>query len=650
MKSIFRSIFFFTSMVSGIFICNNFIVPDGISVPYIPPEMLFGTIIDGSTKEALTLSPDGAKLAYVAPVDGVYNLWVKTLGSDDDRPVTCSSVSKSSIDPCYGWLMDNITLIYSRYDDTSKGHCLYTVNTETGEEKNLTPLGYAHTHIIYTGNPLPYTILITISKSDEPEVEDMYHLNIISGELKLVEKGSRNEKIGRWLVDAQGIIHGKAVKTDNSTEIWVKDRDNKPSTWKKLLDFDLGKDGHAAYIRLSSDGKNLYLYLPDPRFSNTNELVKVNLVTGERTVLYTAQDCDMSDAIEHPKTREPQAVIVTKAHQEIIALDPLIKGDLDILKHLKHGDVTIVDRSQDDVLWLVCLSSDTEPGAYYLYNRKTTQATLVHETRPDLKQCQLAPMETFDILARDGLKLEGCVTYPIGVERHNLPMVLNVHGGPYNQDRWGYDAEAQWLANRGYVCVQVNFRGSTGYGKTFLNAANKEWGNKMHHDLIDTVNYFIDQGIADPKRIAIYGASYGGYAALCGAAFTPDIFCCAVDVCGPSNLLTFITSSPDKARKFLSQKIGDPDVEGDMLKLRSPFFSVDKIKIPLLIGHGAKDELVKIEQSEQVVESLKKLNIPHEYVVFPDEGHGLDKPENKLAWYAHAEKFLAQHIGGRYKG
>lgn len=259
-------------MVGGIFICNNFTVPDGISVPYIPLEVLFGNLTE--ERDALSLSPDGTKLAYRAPVNGVYNLWLKTLDTDDDRPITSSS--KESVDYRYFWLTDGVTLVYSRYDDAINGHCIYMVNTATGEEKNLTPFKYTNAHIIGAYNPLPYTILISRNTSDEPDIDDIYSLNIVSGELKLIEKGSHDENIAMWFVDARGTIRGKIIDTDNSTEIWVKDSGT--VSWKKLLDFDLGKDGDTAYIRLSSDGKDLYLYLPDPRFSNTNELVKVNLM------------------------------------------------------------------------------------------------------------------------------------------------------------------------------------------------------------------------------------------------------------------------------------------------------------------------------------------------------------------------------------
>jgi dipeptidyl aminopeptidase/acylaminoacyl peptidase len=261
-------------------------------------------------------------------------------------------------------------------------------------------------------------------------------------------------------------------------------------------------------------------------------------------------------------------------------------------------------------------------------------------------------MKPISFTSRDGWTIHGYLTLPPGKNKKNLPLVLNVHGGPWARDSWGYDPEAQWFANRGYACLQVNFRGSTGYGKNFLNAAVKEWGRKMHDDLVDAVNWAIEQGIADPKRIAIYGGSYGGYAALVGATFTPDLFCCAVDIVGPSNLITMIKNIPPywfTLQAIEHKRVGNPDTEEDFLKSRSPLFKVDQIKIPILIAHGANDPRVKQSEADQIVEAMKKKGIPYEYLLFPDEGHGFAKPENRIKFYAVAEKFLAKHLGGRFE-
>jgi dipeptidyl aminopeptidase/acylaminoacyl peptidase len=240
----------------------------------------------------------------------------------------------------------------------------------------------------------------------------------------------------------------------------------------------------------------------------------------------------------------------------------------------------------------------------------------------------------------------------VGPPPKDLPLVLDVHGGPWGRDSWGLNPDSQWFANRGYAALQINVRGSTGYGKAFLNAGDREWGGKMHDDLIDAVRWAVDQGIADPKRIAIYGGSYGGYAALAGATFTPDAFRCAVDIVGPSNLITLIQTIPPYWQPMISQfyrRVGNPDVDEEFLKARSPLFHVDKIQIPLLIAQGANDPRVKQAESDQIVDAMRERGIPHEYLVFPDEGHGFAKPENRIKFYAAAERFLAEHLGGRFE-
>ena len=259
-------------------------------------------------------------------------------------------------------------------------------------------------------------------------------------------------------------------------------------------------------------------------------------------------------------------------------------------------------------------------------------------------------MEPVEFTARDGLTIHGYATFPPGGGRSGLPMVLNVHGGPWARDVWGFDPEAQWLANRGYLCLQVNFRGSTGYGKAFVNAGDREWGGKMQDDLLDAVGYAVGQGWADPARVAIYGGSYGGYAALAGVAFTPDEFRCAVDIVGPSNLKTLIETIPPYWAPMIAMfhtRVGDPEKDADFLWSRSPLSRAASIRTPLLIAQGANDPRVKQAESEQIVAALRAAGIDHEYLLFPDEGHGFAKPENRLLFYAAAEQFLARHLGGR---
>jgi dipeptidyl aminopeptidase/acylaminoacyl peptidase len=298
----------------------------------------------------------------------------------------------------------------------------------------------------------------------------------------------------------------------------------------------------------------------------------------------------------------------------------------------------------------VGFTNDTGPIPYFAYDRRTKEARLLFEHRPSLRRYELAAMEPFSYEARDGLAIHGYLTFPVGEPRARLPTVLVVHGGPWARDEWGFQPETQWLANRGYLCVQVNFRGSTGYGKAFVNAGDREWGAKMHDDLVDAVASVVDRGLADPARVAIYGGSYGGYAALVGAAFTPELFRAAIDVVGPSNLETLIRSIPPYWAPLIAQfhtRVGNPDTESEFLWSRSPLSRVKDIKVPLLIAQGANDPRVKQAESEQIVAALTEAGIDHEYLLFPDEGHGFAKPENRLRFYAAAERFLARHLGGR---
>jgi dipeptidyl aminopeptidase/acylaminoacyl peptidase len=325
-----------------------------------------------------------------------------------------------------------------------------------------------------------------------------------------------------------------------------------------------------------------------------------------------------------------------------------VQADVAAMRALHPGDMGFAGRDHSDRVWLCAFTADDGPVSYYAFDRRTGQATFLFDHQPALAAYSLSPMEPFSYEARDGLRIHGYLTFPPGGERSNLPTVLNVHGGPWARDQWGFDPEAQWLANRGYLCVQVNFRGSTGYGKDFVNAGDREWGAKMHDDLVDAVRWVVDRGHADPSRVGIYGGSYGGYAALVGATFTPDFFRCAVDLVGPSNLKTLIESIPPYWAPLLSTfhtRVGNPEADAELLWSRSPLSRADNVRIPLLIAQGANDPRVKEAESEQIVAALREKGIPHEYLRFEDEGHGFAKPENRLRFFAAAERFLAEHLG-----
>jgi dipeptidyl aminopeptidase/acylaminoacyl peptidase len=427
-------------------------------------------------------------------------------------------------------------------------------------------------------------------------------------------------------------------------------RDHEGDEWRRLLTIPADDATTGAVISFSADGRSLLAV--SSVGSDTGRLVRVDVATAETEVLAEDPQADVADVLLHPDTREPQIVTLLKDRAEYITLDDSLEDDLKAIRALHPGDPMFQDRDDADATWLVAFTTDSGPVPFFAYDRASRSGRFLFNDRPELSRYELAPMEPFQFTSRDGLTIHGYATFPPGAGRSGLPAVVNVHGGPQVRDMWGFDQEAQWLANRGYLCVQVNYRGSTGYGKAFVNAGDREWGAKMHDDLIDAVNYITGEGWADPERVAIYGGSYGGYAALVGAAFTPDVFCCAVDIVGPSNLKTLLETIPPYWTPMIAQlyrRVGNPETDADFLWSRSPLSRVRSIRIPLLIAQGANDPRVKQAESEQIVSALARAGIDHEYMLFPDEGHGFAKPENRLKFYAAAERFLARHLGGRFE-
>ena len=389
------------------------------------------------------------------------------------------------------------------------------------------------------------------------------------------------------------------------------------------------------------------MYIQTSVDANAGRLVKMDVATGAVEVIAADEVYDIAGAMLNPDSLEVEAVLVYRDRIEYQVFDDAVRGEIEALQRLSAGDLMISDRSDDDRTWLVAFDVDNGPVKYYTWDRDAKAATFLFDHRPLLNDYPLVPMEPFSFAARDGLMIHGYLSFPAGVERADLPAVLVVHGGPWVRDGWGLDAEAQWLANRGYVCVNVNFRGSSGYGKDFLNAGDREWGAKMHDDLLDAVDHLVAQGIIDRERVAIYGGSYGGYAALVGATFTPDVFTCAISMVGPSNLNTLIASVPEYWKPLLAmfhKRVGSDE---DFLWSRSPLSKVDDIRIPVLIGQGENDPRVKQAESEQIVAAMKDHGIDYEYALYANEGHGLVKPENRLDFYHRADRFLAKHLGGR---
>ena len=604
----------------------------------VPREVLFGN----PERIAPRISPNGSRLAWIAPHEGVLNVWVRTVGHDDDRVVT--NDTDRGIRQFF-WGPDNRRILYLQDRGGDENWRLYDVDLATGDTRDLTPFEDVQTRVEHVDKDFPGRILVGLNR-DRPELHDVYALELSSGELtRIVE----NPGFVGFVTDESFEVRAAvAPREDGGLSVLVRDTPDAP--WRTILEADQEDALTTHPLAFSDDGRRLVAL--SSVGANTSRLVWLDCADGSETVVAEDPDYDVAGVRLHPDTNDPQIAFVRRERMDYLVLDPAVSGDLDRLRRLDRGDLELAGHDDADRIWLAGFSTDDGPIRYHAYDRESERSTFLFEHQPALSRYELAAMEPFSFTARDGLVVHGYLTFPAGEERSALPAVVNVHGGPWFRDTWGFDSEAQWLANRGYLCVQVNYRGSTGYGKAFVSAGDGEWGRRMHDDLIDAVRWVISEGYADADRIGIFGGSYGGYAALVGAAFTPDVFRCAVDIVGPSNLKTLIESIPPYWAPLVAQfhtRIGDPATDADLLWERSPLSRVDDIRIPLLIVQGANDPRVKQAESEQIVAALREKAIPHEYMLFEDEGHGFAKPENRLRFYAAAERFLAEHLGGRFE-
>ena len=613
-------------------------------VELIPRQVLFGN----PERISPRISPDGTQLAWIAPSDGVLNVWVAPAGTGQGEGINWSAARVVTDDSdrgirMFAWAHDGRHLLYLQDTGGDENWRLHDVDLATMQRRDLTPFDNVQTQLIAGEKKFPTEILVGMNR-DNPQLHDVYRLDLTTGELT---KEVENPGFVGWVADSQLVVRaGVAPQPDGGLVLMV--RGGGGEEWRPLLSIDAEDALTSGPVAFSEDGTSMLVL--SSVGTNTGRLVRLNLTTGDAEVLAEDPEADVTGIRLHPDTREPQIVTFLKDRSEYRVLDPDVADDLAAIRALHPGDPSFDDADDTDATWLIRFTTDTGAVPFFSYDRETRTGRFLFETRPELARYELAPMEPFSFTARDGLTIHGYASFPPGAGREGLPTVLNVHGGPWARDAWGFHPEAQWLANRGYLCIQVNYRGSTGYGKAFVNAGDREWGGRMHDDLVDAIAHITGQGWADPARIAIYGGSYGGYAALVGAAFTPELFRCAVDIVGPSNLRTLIETVPPYWAPMIAQfhrRLGDPAKDADFLWSRSPLSRADNISIPLLIAQGANDPRVKQAESEQIVAALKAAGIDHEYMLFPDEGHGFAKPENRLRFYAAAERFLAKHLGGR---
>ena len=605
----------------------------------IPREVLVGN----PTKASPRISPDGTRLSYLAPSEeGVLNVWVRTIGKEDDRMVTADDHRGIRI---HFWSQAGDRVFYMQDVGGDENWHVYAVDLKTSVVRDLTPFKGIRAQQIMLDRKHPNEMLVGLNLRDR-SLFDIYRLDLTTGGLVL-DTENPGDVLG-WATDPEFRVRAAVAMNPQDGSQVLRVRDTDKAEWRDLITWPHNEQGGP--VDFTADGKAIYV--TTSLGSDTTRLAKVDLATGkELETLASDPRCDVGGVMMHPDNHTIEAVNFNYLKREWKVMDKAVAKDFKALAQVQEGQFQVSSRDNADDSWIVAYVTDTGPVTWYAYDRKTSKATFLFDHRPELRDYTLAEMTPVIIKARDGRELVSYLTLPVGSDGKNLPMVLNVHGGPWARDNWGLDMEAQWLANRGYAVLQVNFRGSTGFGKSFLHAGDGEWGvGDMQHDLTDAVQWAIGEGIADPMRVAIYGGSYGGYATLAGLAFTPDLYRCGVDIVGPSNIKTLLEAIPPywaPMKKMFELRVGDVENDDEVNEKISPLFHVDKVKAPLLIAQGANDPRVNIRESNQLVAAMRASELEVGYIVYPDEGHGFARPENRLDFYGRSEEFLARHMGGR---
>jgi dipeptidyl aminopeptidase/acylaminoacyl peptidase len=606
--------------------------------PLLPREVLFGNPVKASPK----ISPDSTRLAYLAPSPkGVLNLWLKTLGRNDDAQVSNDTHRGIRM---YEWAEDGAHLLYLQDIGGDENFHVYSIGLASKVVRDLTPFQGIRAEGLMTDRKHPGEILVGLNLRHR-EVFDMHRINLATGAVAL-DTENPGDVMG-WVTDADFQVRGAMAMNSKDASNIMRVRETAKSPFKDVVVWPFGENG--SLISFAKDGKQAAVITS--LGTDTARLALVSTKDGkEAKVLAKNDTSDVEEVVVHPETKVVQAVATNYLRREWQVLDPSIKDDFASLAKLAPGDFEITSRDRADRSWVVRYERDDGPVAWYLYHREKKAGELLFVNQPALEKFQLAKMEPVVIPARDGLKLVSYLTLPVWRKAEKLPLVLDVHGGPWHRDSWGYDPEAQWFANRGYATLQVNFRASTGFGKKHLNAGNLQWSGTMQDDLTDAVKWAIDGGYADPAKVCIFGGSYGGYATLAGLTVTPELFKCGVDIVGPSNIKTLLASIPPYwapvMRKF-HLRVGDVAKDEELNKKISPLFHVERVRAALLIAQGQNDPRVNIRESDQMVQAIRARKLPVDYVVYPDEGHGFARPENRLDFYGRVDEFLGKQLGGR---
>ncbi len=605
-------------------------------VPLIPLEDFFRK----PEKTRFAISPDGKHLAWLAPWQSRLNIHVQTLGQTTVTRIT--EVTDRDIAGFF-WKGDD-TLVFIRDAGGNENFHLFAVGISGGQAKELTPFPEVRIEVIDDLEEIPGEILIGMNERD-PSVFDVYRLYLDSGKLELVALNPGN--ITYWLTDYNGKVRVAGI-SDGLNDVLLY-RENEKDEFQPILETDFRTE--VSPLAFTFDNKHLLALSNLGR--DTKALVELDPVTArEVKVLFIEPSVDVANVLlsKHRKVIEGAAFVTDKVHYTFF--DQSRQETQKFLESQFPGlQVSISDRSKDESCLLVTVSGDCNPGTAYFYDQSSKQLTKLADFKPWIKTEQMAVMTPIAYQSRDGKTIHGYLTLPVGIEPTNLPIIVNPHGGPWARDMWGFNPEVQFLANRGYGVLQMNFRGSLLYGRSFWEAGFKQWGRgAMQHDITDGVAWLVKEGIADPKRVAIYGASYGGYATLAGLAFTPDLYAAGVSYVGPSNLFTLFSSIPpywEPIRQKMYEQVGDPESEKEFVQSISPFFYADQIQVPLFVAQGANDPRVKKAESDQIVEALRQRGLAVPYLVKSDEGHGFRNQENQFDFYRALEAFFTQHLNGR---
>jgi dipeptidyl aminopeptidase/acylaminoacyl peptidase len=622
------------------------------TAPRADASLLQRKLIFGNPERAAPhVSHDGKRLAWLAPKDGVLNVFVAPVG--DVSQARAVTDEKGRPIPGFSWAYDNRHILYAIDKNGDENVHVFSVDVGTSSVKDLTPFAKTQGRIQRLSEKFPGFAVVGTNDRDE-KYHDVYRVDISSGQRTLLQK---NDAFAGFLIDdAFKVRYALKPKSDGGFDLMSSDGKGAFTPFQTIPPEDNLTTGPLGF-----DKSGTTLFMRESRDRDTSALVALNTQTQKQRVLAEDARSDVAGLLLSPKDGHAQAASFDYERRSWKILDPAIEQDFAYLKTVVDGDMDVISRSQDDKTWTVAYVVSDGPVRFYLYDRPKKSANFLFSNRPALDDVRLARMQPLVIPARDGRSLVSYLSLPpdadtagTGKPTNPLATVLYVHGGPWARDSWGFNGAHQWLTSRGYAVLSVNYRGSTGFGKSFVNAGDKEWAGAMHDDLIDAVKWATDNAIADRRRVAIMGGSYGGYATLVGLTFTPEVFACGVDVVGPSNLNTLLSSIPPYWAPLLenfARRVGDPRTEEGkrLLSERSPLTRASAIVRPLLIGQGANDPRVKQAESDQIVNAMKAKKLPVSYVLFPDEGHGFARPENRIAFFAVAEMFLAQHLGGVYQ-